>query len=59
MLELNDTTRLTYWLGSITVINGILLSLTSNSIFGRTIGEISCQWRVDFSPHRRTFGFGR
>ena len=55
MLELNDTTRLTYWLGSITVINGILLSLTSNSIFGRTIGEISCQWRVDFSPHRRTF----
>ena len=59
MLELNDTTRLTYWLGSITVINGILLSLTSNSIFGRTIGEISCQWRVDFSPTDEPLVFGR
>lgn len=38
------------------VAASVAASVSSNSVFGRGIGNTSCQYRMSFSPSRRAFG---
>ena len=45
-----------YAIGPLFVASACLLSIASSSVWGRNIGEVSCKWRLDYSPDGRTFG---
>ena len=45
----------TYALGPATVLSSMLLSIASNAVWSRNLGETSCRWRRPYSPDGRAF----
>lgn len=45
----------TYALGPAAVLSGMLLTIASNAVWYRNLGETSCRWRRPYSPDGRAF----
>ena len=46
----------TYVFGPMSVLSAEALSLVSQGVWSRNVGETSCGWRTDYSPDGRAFG---
>jgi hypothetical protein len=55
MLDKTTLVAGAYAIGPLAVLNALILSLLSSSIWSRNVGETSCAWRVTYSPDGRTF----
>jgi len=55
-MEPADSLSRDYYVGPLFTLACLLVSVASSSFFGRNIGEISCRYRLDYSPNGRAFG---
>jgi hypothetical protein len=45
-----------YFVGPLFTLACLLISVAASAFFGMNIGETSCRYRLDYSPHGRAFG---
>lgn len=46
----------TYAIGPAAVLSGALLTIATNAVWFRNVGETSCRWRRTYSPDGRAYG---
>lgn len=55
-MEEENFTESGNFVGPLFTLVCLLLSVISSAFFGINIGDTSCRYRLDYSPHARTFG---